>query len=112
MLTPKPLIEVNPAQRLKLTKLSLTVRLELVTLMMIVCNTLADAVVIVATWIRTFALVRLHRRRKRSIAWLLLRDGRFSLGLLFVRDQLTIYIHLQGPSTLRVSPLLRTSLLS
>lgn len=52
-----------------------------VTLMMIVCNTLADAVVIIATWIRTFALVRFHGRRnqqRRSIAWLLLRDGQLS----------------------------------
>ncbi|KAI0729293.1 hypothetical protein C8Q72DRAFT_830133 [Fomitopsis betulina] len=58
----------------------------IVTLMMIVCNTLADAVVIIATWIRTFALVRFHGRRnqqRRSIAWLLLRDGTIYFGALF-----------------------------
>ncbi|KZT68003.1 hypothetical protein DAEQUDRAFT_757898 [Daedalea quercina L-15889] len=49
----------------------------IVTLMMLICNTLADAVVIFATWVRTFHIVKLQRKKLRagSIAWLLLRDG-------------------------------------
>ncbi|KZT73438.1 hypothetical protein DAEQUDRAFT_470166 [Daedalea quercina L-15889] len=47
------------------------------TLVVLICNVLADVVVIVATWAYIFKTVRLQgwRRWSHSIAWLLLRDG-------------------------------------
>ncbi|KZT67926.1 hypothetical protein DAEQUDRAFT_728425 [Daedalea quercina L-15889] len=51
----------------------------IITLALSICNTLADVVVIVATWVCTWQTIRLqgwgHRWTRRSITWLLLRDG-------------------------------------